>query len=458
MLNATLLRPVVGLCTLLIVLAVLAVALVAGAEPATAAGPDGPIASRAAADSRLASLVEDAYGRLQAAVTADDFDVRLSGFQTIPARRFEDVLVLDVVDALAPRSLQVSRTVERRPAERDGLRMVYERVRYEPAWQATDDAALAAPDLYQGLTVAALLEKAATGLPDLRQAFALTRFDVELELAGDRVEYRAAFVWTGDPEQPRLHSLDPVVRGFQSFLAEAPPPREQRAAGLSLRSEGPQAVFGAVEDPLNSSCYAEDTTFTGSPSAQGTDNHSGGAHRSSANFQMLCRCNSDCSQTCRTSIVGYTCEDTPIALNGNHIMKSSTGTDYQTSSAGQSAPVTCSAGLGCVMKRCQLGTLFCDVSVGVSASGPSITFSSSSGYDWAGNLPFTKTCPACQVIPTEDPTDPTDPDTVPISGGGGGAEPPADDCSCDCDGDGWVTPDECVFDCGGRVNGGWCDV
>jgi hypothetical protein len=60
------------------------------------------------------------------------------------------------------------------------------------------------------------------------------------------------------------------------------------------------------------------------------------------------------------------------------------------------------------------------------------------------------------VVPEDDPTDPPPP---PPTGGGGG-DPGIDPCTCDCDGDGWVTVLECELDCGGiaDVDAGVCWV
>lgn len=72
---------------------------------------------------------------------------------------------------------------------------------------------------------------------------------------------------------------------------------------------------------------------------------------------------------------------------------------------------------------------------------------------WAdGNGPFD----GPELSPYGEPGYWTFFDGCPTSGGGGNpGDPP---CSCDCDGDGWVTPEECVFDCNGVINGEYCDV
>jgi hypothetical protein len=370
----------------------------------------------------------------------------------------------ELVPASAARTMGVERYLIVRTGDEVPARSAC--VRYRPFWRP---GARVGGEQAGVLATGSVTDVFALGLtdrPELAAARAVTAYRVSATLDGVSVTYGAAFVWlpAGAAGDARVLVLDAVVQGvFEAMDEPVDPPlatdleptlrKAERNGRRPGRAGGP-VIAASTDDVV---CVPGDTTGSSIHTESSSQDHwyPGTSHHARSTFSHICRCTDTCEQTCITSIPQRECTDDGSVSGGGHYTFATAGTTRPTVSNGHQTPVTCAAGTGCVMKVCSFPFL-CTATVSVIfPGGGGVSFSTTCSPDWEANFAYSQACAPCQVI-TQDDDDGSD--TGNPGGGGGGDDEPVEDCSCDCDGDGWVTPEECIYDCDGMVNGEWCDV
>ncbi len=438
-----------------------ALAVVAlGSTHATATSTQFPGLELSSFDERqMSEVVRTAYSRLQELVRASGnsgFTIEVESFETIYPGDFGRVYWFGLVDMPEGRVVDVVRQAHRASWVGEDRTRTVEQVSYRATWQTLaaewQDAEWAAK--LPAMAVSEVLSALGEGQPALRRASSVSSFRVRVNLEGETRHYRAAVVWVLNRAAKRLDFFvqDHIVQGVEAAIREpvAAAPAKPGGRGLQVNRLATKSAR----------CFESNVPSIGSAFRQGTNGHTGSNyHRSDASFSNTCACNYYCSQTCTAAVTSSNCYDTGgFTSDACHKMAQDVGGSSQTVADGHVNPASCGAGFGCIQKAC----LFCSCSLGVSvsSSGASVSFNSFGSPDWDGSLQYGRTCTPCSTI-TDDEGDDDDDDggggNPPGGGGGGGGNPPLVD-ECDPDGDGWVTESECVLQCGGTVNGEWCDL
>jgi hypothetical protein len=397
-------------------------------------------------EDQMKQIVQTAYSKLAQYTVGSGkrLTLELGPIETFQRDRFEQVRYLDIVDMPDGRVIDIQRRSHNRRIHMGALTTDIVQAAYSPAWRTLGPAWASSEwgrEIYR-LSVGEVLRRTGAKQAELLRVGAISAFTVTATLGGESRTYHAAFLWIAGGRKGLASFLvtDNIVQGVDAAARDSAPPFVASNGPAHLRSR--RSIKAPVTE-FDAACVAGTVTFTGSGNRQSATGHASGQHEANAAFEIDCSCNSDCSQSCSSSLLYTSCLDSGFT-DECHKMASSQATDTDFSSAGDRAAPQCSAGFGCVEKSC----LFCacGLSVSVSANGPSVSFSGASAADWDGSLSYSHVCPTCRAD-----TPPPPPPTGGGGGGGGGGHG-------ECDDGNLVTPEQCVSDCGGSVDGDYCDV
>lgn len=344
-------------------------------------------------------IVRAAYERLANYVQGSGTPLRfeLSDFRTYAPRQFAKLPWLKLVDMPGGAMIDMTRAVQ----QNDYLRTLS--VVYKAAWS---EHAGEMPAVQGGVDLASASASDVLGAlsgtnAEMRQVEALTTFSVEATLEGRSRSYRAAFVWL--PSSLTSYTLivaDNIVQGVEEAAREALP-----AGGPNDHLAIPAA---GVLPAGGNTCTPSDTTQPFPYSQTGSTDHVWGSHSANASINVHCSCSAACASTCSASVLSSSCSESGFASDMCHKMATSTKESGDFKGNGHQTASACAAGVGCVKKSCLF--CLCGLSISVSVSGVTVTFTPSSTVDWDANHAGSAVCPLCEVVPTGGGT----------GGGGGG--------------------------------------
>ncbi len=333
-------------------------------------------------------VIETAYRTLEE-YSGGALVFQLDGFDTLPASRLDRVRLVEIATLPSGRLIDVSRRVHQNDATGTAA------VVYAPSWSTSEVVWLDADvdvDLDR-LSVAEAFSQAAEGQPGLARVKALTTYSVTATLEGESRVYQAAFLWLPSEEGDGLtfFAVDHIVQG----VGEAA--RETLPYGIG-RTVGPGGIENLPAAIGNQICTAWSNTSSRTQELTGTNGHfSGDHHRSHAEFQIACGCSSSCVSTCDASINNESCVDTGFfTTDACHNLRSALKVSSNQADDGASGGAACAGGYGCVQKACLF--CLCGLGVEVSIAGAKVSFTSSGGPDWEGNVDYSRTCGSCNPV------------------------------------------------------------
>jgi hypothetical protein len=354
-------------------------------------------------------IVRATYERLANYVQGSGTPLRfeLSDFRTYAPRQFAKLPWLRLVDMPGGAVIDMTRAVQ----QNDYLRTTT--VVYKPTWA---EHAGELPSVQGGVELASASAADVLGAlggteADVRQVEALTSFAVKVTFEGRSRAYRAAFLWL--PSSLTSYTLivaDNIVQGVEEAARESLP-----AGGPNDHIALPPA--GAVPGGGNS-CTPSDVTQPFPYSQTGSTDHISGSHSANANINVRCACSAACASTCEASVLSSSCTESGFPLDSCHRMATSTKQSGDFKGNGHQTPSACAAGVACVKKSCLF--CLCGLSVSISLSGVTVTFTPSSAVDWDANHSGSAVCPVCELVLSPPPGGGGDGDGDGGGGGGGG--------------------------------------
>ena len=345
------------------------------------------VGSCTARDSQEQKTIRAAYERLSqyASNSGTTLEFQLSDFVAISRAEFSTIPLVDIATMPGGEMVDVLRSEQR--YEDPSL----SRVSFLANWNTGPDW-LDVPENKQlsNISIANALDKAGTDQPELQNIIAITSYTVKVTLDRKSRSYTAAFLWLKPADQEgtaarRFIPVDHITQALAQAVVETLPP-------TNFSPSNPEAL-GTSQQELASYCTPQEWTPTVTQGAQDATNHIFGQHASSATFGFVCTCNSSCTSTCRANITSSSCSDTGLTVDSCHVTASNSQISVVGRSDGDQGGAACAGGFGCVVKSCFL--CLCDLSVQVSVSGATVTFSSGGNPDWSENIQASWTCPSC---------------------------------------------------------------
>lgn len=390
----------------------------------------------------LAARIADAYRQLEllTATSPDPVRVKIS---EIREGRTEDIArsrIVDLVTATASQAVDVAREETREP---EGPA-----VRYTLHWSPMRVDAATLPsgslvDLWESEQRVRLnkdaTKKGQAPVP-LDRFDRYARYRVSVVARDLDLEYSALAVERSANGETVL--VDPVLWMVNSAAAEGLPPA--RSAPGAFRDYLSSSA-GAGDPLTDTACTAQNFGSSSSPddgpSIRDTTDHILGSHSVDTYANFMCECKPDCTSVC-TPIVMASANESPDILLIQAIghRASSNSSQGQLGVGMPGAGASCDAWAGACVKRCLFG-LFCDIQI--SFYGLQVTLPNDCLIQSSSNRHGS--CPACSPPPPPPPPP-----------GGGGNDPGSGGGPCQYGQ--LVTPEECVYYCGGFVDGDYCDV
>jgi hypothetical protein len=379
---------------------------------ALAAGPPSELTHE-----QMEEAVRTAYARAAAYMANAGAEVELDvgAVQTLEPREWDTILWTDI--ATYPEGWVIEVIGSNRSHRDDGV-LTSQTRSYEPRWRERPSFDWSHPEMKwaAAATVREAVEfESQHDNPGWKRLFAITTYEVAVTFAGRSRQYQAAFFWyTEEGGGLALSALDRITQGIGEALSEPVPPEglwfpaPERPPRLGLRSGRSAATSPSLQGITASTtsgptCTSSSNTDSTFKNARGTNGHSSGYHEGYAGIQNSCSCDVACTSRCRGGFAGLGCADTGLATTYGkcHNLAQNQAPGSETRFDGHLSGATCATGYGCAQRTCVGSTCGCSVSIGVSASGASVTFSPSNA-EWTAQLPHTTYCGACTEVPPVD--------------------------------------------------------
>jgi len=377
--------------------------------PVRAVSPVADLLDRGVIEPDQARLViETAYRTLEE-YSGNALAFQLDAFETVPASQLDRVRLAEIATLPGGRLIDVSRRV------RQNYAIGTSAVVYAPSWSTSEVVWLDADvgvDLDR-VSVAKAFSQAAEGQPGLARVRALTTYSVTVTLEGESRIYQAAFLWLPSDESGRLtfFAIDHIVQGVGEAAREVLPYGTGTLVEPGVLESFPAAAGTQI-------CTGWSNTSSQTRELTGTNGHySGDYHRSHAEFQVTCGCDTNCRSTCDAYVNNESCVDVGFfSKDACHKLASNVRASSDQIDDGPSGGAACGGGYGCIQKACLF--CLCGLSVEVQISkAAKVTFASSGDPNWQGNLEYTRTCGACNPVEEYYVTTGGTHAIIPLSGG-----------------------------------------
>lgn len=353
------------------------------------------------------STIQTAYETLRAYAVNSGADLRfeLSDFSTFYREDFPEVQIVDLTTMPRGRVIDMRRQTQSHAevSEKGEVTSRRTTVQYWPEWRTLEPAWQVHPET--AFTSATTLDQAlslrAEQDPIFRNTQAVTSYDVEVFLAGETRNYRAAVLWFKAQNQPvwdrfDLLVLDHVTQGVENALRERIPVEgvssgsPQEGSKFQTRAEASlQPKAGCVPGTVSTGLFGEQ--------GSGVNSHITGAHTAAALFSFNCTCDSGCRQSCSADVSSPTCSDGGLTADSCHKMGFDTAAESQSVI---NSTASCTAAFRCVQKSCLF--CLCGVSVSVSILGGQVSFGGDVGA-WSFQRKWSYSCPSCPPDVSGDP-------------------------------------------------------